>query len=46
MDFDLSDEQEQLKREVRRFAENEVRPVATRYDVEETYPWEVIEEAA
>jgi acyl-CoA dehydrogenase len=46
MDFDLSDEQEQLKGEVRRFAENEVRPVATQYDVEETYPWPVIEEAA
>jgi acyl-CoA dehydrogenase len=46
MDFDLSDEQEQLKSEVRRFAENEVRPVATEYDVAEEYPWEVIEEAA
>ncbi|MEF8842700.1 MAG: acyl-CoA dehydrogenase family protein [Haloarculaceae archaeon] len=46
MDFDLSDEQEQLKSEVRRFAENEVRPVATEHDVEETYPWDVIEEAA
>jgi acyl-CoA dehydrogenase len=46
MDFDLSDEQEQLRSEVRRFAENEVRPVATEYDVEEKYPWEVIEEAA
>jgi acyl-CoA dehydrogenase len=46
MDFDLSDEQEQLKREVRRFAENEVRPVAREYDVAEEYPWEVVEEAA
>jgi acyl-CoA dehydrogenase len=46
MEFDLSDEQEQLRSEVRRFAENEVKPVATEYDVEETYPWEVVEEAA
>jgi len=46
MDFDLSDEQKQLRSEVRRFAENEVEPVATEYDVEEAYPWDVIEEAA
>ncbi|MEF8789032.1 MAG: acyl-CoA dehydrogenase family protein [Haloarculaceae archaeon] len=46
MDFDLSDEQEQLKSEVRRFAENEVRPVAGEYDEAEEYPWEVIDEAA
>jgi len=46
MDFELSDEQEQLKSEVGRFAENEVKPVATEYDVEERYPWDVIDEAA
>jgi len=46
MDFDLSDEQKQLRSEVRRFAENEVEPVAMEYDVEEAYPWDVIEEAA
>ena len=46
MDFDLSDEQEQLRSEVRRFAENEVRPVASEYDVAEEYPREVVEEAA
>ncbi|WP_439026007.1 acyl-CoA dehydrogenase family protein [Haloarchaeobius sp. DT45] len=46
MDFALSDEQKQIKEEVRRFAENEVKPVAQEYDVEEKYPWEVMEKAA
>ncbi|PSQ33105.1 acyl-CoA dehydrogenase [Halobacteriales archaeon SW_12_69_24] len=46
MDFEVSEEQEQLKREVQRFADNEIRPVATEYDREEKYPWEVVEKAA
>jgi acyl-CoA dehydrogenase len=46
MDFELSDEQEQLKKEVRRFAENEIKPVATEYDVAEKYPHDVMEKAA
>ncbi|MFD1645020.1 acyl-CoA dehydrogenase family protein [Haloarchaeobius litoreus] len=46
MDFALSDEQKQIKEEVARFAENEVKPVAQEYDVEEKYPWEVMEKAA
>jgi acyl-CoA dehydrogenase len=46
MDFDLSEEQQQLKREVARFAENEVAPVAREHDVAETYPHDVVEEAA
>ncbi|PSQ00551.1 acyl-CoA dehydrogenase, partial [Halobacteriales archaeon QS_4_70_19] len=46
MDFELSDEQEQLKSEVRRFAENEIRPVTTEYDVEEKYPHDIMEKAA
>jgi alkylation response protein AidB-like acyl-CoA dehydrogenase len=46
MDFDLSAEQRQLKEEVRRFAENEVKPVATEYDVAEEYPHEVVDKAA
>ena len=46
MDFELSDEQKQLKSEVQRFAENEVIPVAKEYDREEKYPHEVIETAA
>jgi alkylation response protein AidB-like acyl-CoA dehydrogenase len=46
MDFELSDEQQQLKSEVRRFGENEIEPVAKEYDREEKYPHEVIDEAA
>ncbi|WP_255195628.1 acyl-CoA dehydrogenase family protein [Halorarius litoreus] len=46
MDFELSEEQQQLQKEVRRFAENEVKPVATEYDVEEKYPHDVMEKAA
>ncbi|MFC7227391.1 acyl-CoA dehydrogenase family protein [Salinirubellus salinus] len=46
MDFGLTDEQEQLKKEVKRFADEEIRPNATEYDVEEKYPWEIVEKAA
>ncbi len=46
MDFALSDEQVALKDEVRRFAENEIEPVATEYDVEEAYPQDVMDKAA
>jgi len=45
MDFALTDEQEQVREEVRRFADNEIRPVATEYDREESYPHEVMEKA-
>jgi alkylation response protein AidB-like acyl-CoA dehydrogenase len=46
MDFALSDEQKQVRDEVRRFAENEIKPVATEYDREEKFPHEVMDEAA
>jgi len=46
MDFGLSDEQKQIREEVRRFAENEIEPVASEYDVNEEYPWEIMDEAA
>lgn len=46
MDFSLSAEQEQIRDEVRRFAENEIAPVATEYDEEEKYPYEVMDAAA
>ncbi|WP_128905618.1 acyl-CoA dehydrogenase family protein [Halorubrum amylolyticum] len=46
MEFQLTDEQKQLREEVRRFADEEIRPVATEYDVEEEYPHEVMEKAA
>ncbi len=45
MDFEVPDEIEQVRDEIRRFGENEIEPVATEYDVEEKYPWEVMEKA-
>ncbi len=46
MEFGLSQEQKQIQKTVREFAENEITPVATEYDREETYPHEVVEKAA
>ncbi|NLV10366.1 acyl-CoA dehydrogenase family protein [Halomicrobium sp. HM KBTZ05] len=46
MDFDLTDEQRQVRDEVRRFAENEIKPNATEYDTEEKFPREIVEQAA
>ncbi|RDZ55350.1 acyl-CoA dehydrogenase [Haloferax sp. Atlit-4N] len=46
MDYSLSDEQRAIREEVRRFAENEVAPVAGEYDEAETYPAEVVRKAS
>ena len=46
MDFQLTDEQKQLREEVRKFADEEIRPVATEHDVDESYPHEVMDKAA
>ena len=46
MEFELTSEQEQVRDEVRRFAESEIAPVASEYDREEKYPYEVMDEAA
>jgi acyl-CoA dehydrogenase len=46
MDFALSEEQQAIKEEVRKFAENEIAPVAKEHDVEEKFPHDVIDEAA
>jgi len=46
MEFGLTEEQEAVREEVRRFAENEIAPVASEHDVEERYPHEVMEPAA
>ncbi len=46
MDFELSSEQKQLKDEVRRFGENEIKPVATEYDEAEKFPHELLDKAA
>jgi acyl-CoA dehydrogenase len=46
MEFQLTDEQRHLRDEVRKFADEEIRPVATEHDVAEEYPHEVMEKAA
>jgi alkylation response protein AidB-like acyl-CoA dehydrogenase len=46
MDYELSDEQKQLKKTLHEFGEEEIKPVATEYDVEERYPYDVMEKAA
>ncbi len=46
MEFGLTDEQQQIRDEVKRFAENEIVPVAEEYDTGEEYPHEVVEKAA
>jgi alkylation response protein AidB-like acyl-CoA dehydrogenase len=46
MDFELSEEQRQIREEVRRFADNEIRPVAKEYDREEKTPFDLIEKGA
>ncbi|EMA49554.1 acyl-CoA dehydrogenase family protein [Halococcus thailandensis] len=45
MDYELSDEQKQIRDEVRRFAENEIAPIASEYDKAEKYPHDLIETA-
>jgi alkylation response protein AidB-like acyl-CoA dehydrogenase len=46
MDYALSEEHRAIQDEVRRFAENEIAPVASEYDRAEKYPYEVVEKAA
>ncbi|GAB3417311.1 acyl-CoA dehydrogenase family protein [Haloparvum alkalitolerans] len=46
MEFALSDEQQQLRDEVRRFADNEIKPVASEHDAGESYPHGVMDAAA
>src|SRR5204862_5584448 len=42
-DFDLTDEQLQVQRLVRDFADQEVRPVAEELDREHRFPYEIVE---
>jgi alkylation response protein AidB-like acyl-CoA dehydrogenase len=46
MEFGLSQEQQQIQKTVREFAENEVKPVAGEYDRKEKYPHDVVDKAA
>ncbi len=45
MDFTLNDEQLDFQRTCRRFATEVIRPMADRYDREQSVPWEAIEAA-
>jgi short-chain 2-methylacyl-CoA dehydrogenase len=42
MDFDLTDEQREIQRLVRDFAQQEVRPVAEELDREKRFPYEIV----
>ncbi len=46
MEFGLTDEQKQVRDEVRKFCENEIKPVAREHDRAEKYPHDVIDKAA
>ena len=46
MNYELSDEQELLRRTVREFAESRVAPVAAELDREERFPYELVQEMA
>jgi alkylation response protein AidB-like acyl-CoA dehydrogenase len=46
LSFQLSEEQEELRRWAHGFAEKEIRPVAAEYDEKETFPMDVLEKAA
>ena len=46
MNFELSDEQELIRRTVREFAETKVAPVAEELDREERFPYELVAELA
>jgi acyl-CoA dehydrogenase len=46
MDFSLSEDQLELQKWAREFAEKEIRPVAAYYDESEEFPWPVLKKAA
>lgn len=46
MDFSLTEEQIELQKWAREFAEKEIRPVAAEYDETEEFPWPVLKKAA
>jgi acyl-CoA dehydrogenase len=46
MDFQLSEDQQSIKKLIHEFAENEIRPVASHYDETEEFPWPVVKKAA
>jgi acyl-CoA dehydrogenase len=46
VDFSLTEEQIELQKWAREFAEKEIRPVAADYDESEEFPWPVLKKAA
>jgi alkylation response protein AidB-like acyl-CoA dehydrogenase len=46
MDFQLSEDQEQIRKWAHGFAEDVIRPVAPQYDETEDFPWPVLKQAA
>lgn len=46
MDFAFNSEQQEFKKWIHDFAENELRPVAPEYDESEAFPWPVVKKAA
>ena len=45
IDFELTDEQREMREMAHKFAEKEIRPIAAEYDEREEVPWEVIQKA-
>ena len=46
MDFQLTEDQEQIRKWAHGFAEDAIRPVAPHYDETEDFPWPVLKQAA
>src|SRR5947208_16488475 len=46
MDFQLTEDQEQIRKWAHGFAEDVIRPVAAEYDESEDFPWPVLKQAA
>jgi alkylation response protein AidB-like acyl-CoA dehydrogenase len=45
LDFQLTEDQVQIRKWAHEFAENEIRPVASHYDETEAFPWPVLKRA-
>jgi len=45
VDFELTEEQAQIRQLAHKFAEQEIRPLATQYDESEETPWDVMQKA-
>lgn len=46
MEFDLTDEERLIRKQVSEFAASEVAPVAAAIDKEKSFPWEIVKKAA